>query len=357
MGTADYRIKVFDDFQNIELKTAWLLLENETDAFPQMYYEWIEPWWRHKKGRKKLHIVTAVDKNEKIVGIAPFCVENVLGYRILKNIPIHFGDFYDFILNKNISNELYLLIFQYCNSFKSWHLVQINQVPNTFSIFYELKNIKNCLLDKASDIIITDINFEVFEKYLAQISKKENKHFRRRLRRLNELGNIELLVLNTPEEYLKYESDLNKMYIKRWGRRKSNEYKTVFKYRSASYCSALVNKTAMGFILLMNARPIAYRLGFLYNDQFISWKLVYDPDYSKFGVGSLISLMSIERLIQRKVKYLNLGAGVYDYKTSWYTNYKIDELSVAFIYRKNVITCWYLFYLTKLKKMIKRVKK
>lgn len=357
MGTIDYRIKVFDDFQNIELKTAWRLLEKETCVFPQMYYEWIEPWWRFKSGRRKLHIVTVVDNNDKIVGIAPFCVENILGYKILKNIPIHFGDFYDFILPQSRTNELFLLIFRYCNSFKSWHLVQINQVPNAFSIFDELKCIENCVLDKVSDVIIIDINFETFEKYLAQLSKKENKHFRRRLRRLKEIGNIELLIINAPEDYLKYELDLNQMYIKRWGTSKSSEYKTVFKYRSEAFCGALFNKTAIGFILLMNSKPIAYRLGFLHNNQFISWKLVYDPDYSKFGVGSLISLLSIEPLIHRKIKYLNLGAGVYDYKTNWLTNYKSDELYTALIRRKDIFTYWHLFYSIKLKKMIKRIKK
>ncbi|HPQ22062.1 MAG TPA: hypothetical protein PK147_09445, partial [Saprospiraceae bacterium] len=72
MIKTEYDIKVFKDLQDARLKDAWLRLEKETDAFPQSYYEWIEPWWKHNSADKELYIITAINRFNEIAGIAPF---------------------------------------------------------------------------------------------------------------------------------------------------------------------------------------------------------------------------------------------------------------------------------------------
>lgn len=353
MNNSKYSVKIFGDFENEELKNAWQRLEKENDVFPQMYYEWIEPWWRYQKKNRKLHIITVLAENNEIVGIAPFCIERIYGVKVLRSIPIHFGDFYDFILEKENEKKLYSIIFDYLQSFVNWHVIQINQVNTNYEIYNNLIERKDVTIDKTADILKVDIYFDKFNDFLESISSKERKHYRRRIRRLNEIGKLELKVIKEPSEYLKFETVLNQMYIKRWGNSKEKEYKTVFKYRTKSFCSALLNKKAIGFILLIDNKPIAYRLGFLHSDEFISWKLVYDPDYSKLGVGNLISLLSIESLILNKTKYLNLGAGVYDYKLNWFNSQIIGSLNTTFLFKRNIFSFSYVFFMTKIKKYVK----
>ena len=74
MSDSNYTIKIYNDINDTELKTAWVKLQHETEVFPQMFFEWIEPWVRLRFGNRKLYIITVVE-NGNIIGIAPFCIE------------------------------------------------------------------------------------------------------------------------------------------------------------------------------------------------------------------------------------------------------------------------------------------
>ena len=52
-----YKIKIFDNIHDAELKAAWLKLEQDNDIFPQMYYEWIEPWVRLKSLQIEIYLL------------------------------------------------------------------------------------------------------------------------------------------------------------------------------------------------------------------------------------------------------------------------------------------------------------
>ena len=81
-ATVRNTICVFEDIHDLELVRYWKRLEEETDCFPQMYYEWCEPWWRVQSDNRALHIVTVQNKEKEIVGIAPLCIERRIGLRI-----------------------------------------------------------------------------------------------------------------------------------------------------------------------------------------------------------------------------------------------------------------------------------
>lgn len=355
MNNSKYSVKIFEDLGNEELKKAWQRLEKENDVFPQMYYEWIEPWWRYQKKNRKLHIIAVLAENNEIVGIAPFCIERIYGVKVLRSIPIHFGDFYDFVLTKTINHELYQIVIEYCSSFKNWHVCQVNQVNTTYPIYSELKFKNKPKIKKVSAIIYTDILFQTFNDFLKSISKKQRSEFKRRKRRLSEHGKVELKIIDNPEIYNFYENDMKHIYKKRWNHPESH-VNLIFKYRKEAYCDMLTLNKAIGFILLLNEKPIAYRLGFLFNDVFTSWKLVYDPQYSKFSLGNLISAMGIDYLIDKKIIAINNGVGDYSYKRSWFNN-RIHSSNVTFYFNnKSLYSFSYYTIENSVKPVIKKLR-
>ena len=100
MESERFRVRVIDDIHDPRLVRDWKRIQEETDCFPQMHYEWCEPWWRLRSGKRKLHIVAVEDANQKIVGVAPLCIERRFGLRVLRSFPVHFGDFYFFLADE-----------------------------------------------------------------------------------------------------------------------------------------------------------------------------------------------------------------------------------------------------------------
>jgi len=350
----NFSIRIFNSFNDDNLKEAWIKLEIGSNAFPQMYYEWIEPWWKRKGIDNKLHIITVVN-NDGIIAIAPFCIRNIFGIRLLETIPKHFGDFFDFISVNDYSSLCYRRILDYCYTFKNWNLVRLNQINSTTTLFAQLCKASNAVFIKSSDLVYTNTIYKDIDQFLNAIPKKQRNEYKRRLKRFKELGNIELKTIQTFNDYNRYESAMKNIYIKRWGTM-SKKNDLVFEYRKESYGKCLDKKKALGFILTLDDVPVAYRLGFLHNDIFVSWKLVYNPEYSKFSLGNLISLMSIEYAIKFRIRAINNGVGDYAYKRDWFNNLIRDSNYSIYIRKKtSLVSLIYIFIQLKLKPLLKKM--
>jgi CelD/BcsL family acetyltransferase involved in cellulose biosynthesis len=354
MWDPNYTIIIYNDINDTELKSAWINLQLTTEIYPQMYYEWIESWWRIRGGKKNhefLHIIVVKDHNGEILGIAPLCLIKNLGLKILKSIPLHFGDFYHFIVK---SDDLSVInhIIEYCYSFKDWQVVEFNQVNNTNKLFEKLKS-KKIHSKHLSDLVYTNVDYSSFELFLNSINKKQRKEYLRRERRLGERGELTLEVIKTQEGYNRYENAMKSIYLKRWGYEDNNSLKEIFKYRKEAYGKLLDKGKALGFVLLLNNTPIAYRLGFKFETNFVSWKLVYDIKYQRYGVGVITSMKVFQYLIENDFTSVNNGVGEYDYKANWFNNEVRNTNYAIFLRNRNPWAIGYVYFQSQLKEKIK----
>jgi len=325
-------------------------LQDENDTYPQMYYEWIEPWVRLRFDERKLHIVT-VKKNNQIIAIAPFCIENIYLLKVLRTIPIHFGDFYYPIVENE--REVFDLLIKYFKSYKKWNIVELKQV-NSASKFGKLLIDSHYPSIKLSDIIYTKTDYTNFETFLKSIPTKQKKEFRRRWKRLNELGEVKLLSINSKKDFLIYESEMKKLYLNRWGLQENKNITEVFISRREAYGNCLDKKVAKGFLLFVGNELAAYRLGFIDENIFTSWKLVYNLKFNKFGIGHMISILIIENLIGLKIKKINNGVGDYTYKLNWFES-KVGSSNYSYFLSKNFLTNSYVFYEKTIKPFLKNI--
>ena len=278
--------------------------------YPQMLYEWVEPWVKINLKKHQLHTICILEKGQ-IVALFPFCIINKFSLKILKSVPIHFGDFY--YKNVNFSEKVLKYLVDYLNKFEFWHLVEFNQINSKSSIGLFLTKLKIFSI-KSSDIIFTKTDFNSFDDFLNYIPKKQKKEFNRRIKRLSETGQLNLVVLHSKSDYLNYESLMIELYAKRWNLNYDKRLLNIFKSRNESYGSCLDMGVAKGFLLFHNDVLIGYRLGFIHQNIFTSWKLVYSLNYSKFGIGHILSVLVIKEMIENGIKNINNGVGDYNYK-------------------------------------------
>jgi len=344
-------ILIFRNFNDPILKTAWIKLENEIDAFPQMFYEWIEPWWRYNSRNRKLHIVAVVNECGKIVGIAPFCIEKRFGLKILRSIPIHFGDFYSMLVDHGNVGELICQIKDYTLTFKTWSIVHYYNI-NSSSI--EALNLKAFKKRKITDILVTHFERLTLNQFLLSLSKNTRDQYKKKLNRLNKAGLIQLEVITDPTDYIRNFENTREIYNLRW----ANDLRPLlsddyYSMRNEALLPMFRSGKAVLYNLRFNGSVIAFRLGFLHKNTFYDWKVSHDPKYDYYSPGFILVGKVIEDLMLRGYVRLNFMTGNYRYKRSWINNNTISSNFEFLSSKKYSLGVLYIFYRLHLREKVR----
>lgn len=349
MEDTNLSIKIFDDIYDAELKAAWIKLQHENDVFPQMYYEWIEPWIRLRFGKRKLYIISVI-KNNEIITLAPFCIEKKFGIKVLRSLPIHFGDFYELI--GNTSSDLLNYLFSALTHNRDFHVINIQNLNNK-NVSYNSLIKYNFIKNLTSDIVYTRCDKKDLSELINSLSKNQRKSLRRRLKRISEVGELKLNIITTEEQYLNYEPAMKDIFYKRWEKGRTRENEQIFNNRKISFTNCLNKKKSLGFVLLLNEKLIAYCLGFNYLTEFRSWKLVYDNEYASYSPGIIITAKILNYLTNNNIEYYNHGNGFYSYKLEWF-NSNILTANYQFMHANKLLGKIYISFENKWKVKIKK---
>ncbi|MCP4177470.1 MAG: hypothetical protein GY756_06870, partial [bacterium] len=128
-------IKIYNEIDSPELEEAWNRIVAENNYFPQSSYGWCAPWWRRLSGRLELYIIAVIDDEGSICALAPMCIEKKVTMKILRSFPVHFGDFFTFLVPENNSKYYYSCILNHMQSYSHWEFIRIEQVNNKDSLY------------------------------------------------------------------------------------------------------------------------------------------------------------------------------------------------------------------------------
>jgi CelD/BcsL family acetyltransferase involved in cellulose biosynthesis len=318
--TSNYSIRIISDMYDPDLIRHWKRIEEVTECFPQMYYEWCEPWWRLQSGNRKLHIVSVEDENREIVGIAPLCIEKQYGLRILRSFPVHFGDFYYFLIQDDGHyGEIVDAIADYVKTYAAWELVHLFHVNSKSMLWKTLLN-KQFNSKKLTNICVANFADLSFNEFLKTLSHNRRQKYSRSFRRLEESGNVTLEYIENASGYMAYLEEMKRLYNDRWADDHTLPPDDVYYQCRNEAVSAIFEKNKMIlFILKSNDKVICFDLGFMHNQTFYDWKGSHDPNYDWVSPGIVNIAKIIEELISRGYKEFNFMAGDYEFKSSWST--------------------------------------
>ena len=297
-----YEIDFYEDLHAHDLRIAWERL-GKTSTYPQMHFNWLEPWIRLRMGQRKLRVFTAKLDND-IILIAPFCIEKKLGIRTLVSVPIHYGDRYEFIHQRGLMNIdiVHKLVLKEIYSSKSYAAVIINQVLKGSELYHALSAFG---VPKTSLVKCPLTTFETtsYSDFFNSLKGKVRRNYKSRLKKLLVLGDIQFEINDDSVYYEQHQGEFRVLYEKRWRNIDSSlPDDNYYECRRQSFTAMLDKKHALNIVLKLDGKVIGYRLGFLHDNIYYDWKICYDVEYSKYGLGAVMTAKLVEDLINKGVR-------------------------------------------------------
>jgi CelD/BcsL family acetyltransferase involved in cellulose biosynthesis len=306
-------------------------------------WEKMAPSVNRLEKENQLKILYATD-SDKLVGIAPFrksrrSLKGHLNYDVIEPLTNGDTDYTGIILAKQGKQILHKFLTYLFNQ-KDWDLMLLPDIPQTSPTLELLKHTSK-LLPKSQiekGIIcpyLTIPNSE--QKLLANLNIKFRKNLQRRLRKIErEHGNVELkeyYELGSLEQAMEI---LFKLHQKRWtsktelGRFATHKEK-VFTIQTAKYFAK--KKWLRLFFLTVNNIPVATELNLEYQGKMYGHLSGFDPAYSKYSVGHLLTLRILEECIKKGISEYDFMQGAESYKFDWTDKYR-QNMNVICVNKK-----------------------
>ncbi|QCT93959.1 GNAT family N-acetyltransferase [Caminibacter mediatlanticus TB-2] len=153
--------------------------------------------------------------------------------------------------------------------------------------------------------------FNTFDDFLMSLKSKARNDYKRQLKRLSEIGNIEykVFLLEEKTEAINELNDMLYFHSKRW----PNAYKAP--YYHFNLINNLLDKNLLHFSTLkLNNTTISWNLSFKYKKKFYFYMPAYNEKYNKYSPGKLIMFLSLKDSIEKNFLIYDLLKGAENYK-------------------------------------------
>ena len=264
---------------------------------------WLKTWWETFGGNDGLEVLAGYRQGE-LIGIAPLYIQEKTA-RFIGGENV--CDYQDMIVASNYHLEFFkaVLIHLKKKNIQSLELAALR--PDAASLI-ELPNLAKQM---GYSVVCTQVaySFEIklprtWESYLKMLGGKQRHEIRRKLRRLNEAGQIGYRVIHRPEEISENMDIFFSMF--KASRPDKSEFLTG---QMVSFFQLLAQRTArQGYLRMafldIDQAPAAGVMCFDYNNTFFLYNNGYDPRFGSLSVGFLSKVYSIKDSIERgKLRY------------------------------------------------------
>src|SRR5438093_6275535 len=219
-------IETIEDAAGFEkLRDEWddLLEASASDCF-FLTWEWLYPWWKHLSGDRSLRIVTLRSGGE-LVAIAPLAsrprrLARLAPFRSLEFIGADrvCSDYLDVIIRRGREPEALDALAEYLS--RDMPMIELANVRRT-SLAAELATALERHGWSPSEEIIAVCPFMIltghsWPSYLATLGPEHRYNFRRRLRNVTKLANVQFEEARSPAQAQAMLQDLVAMHNMRW---------------------------------------------------------------------------------------------------------------------------------------------
>jgi len=274
---------------------------------------WLKAWWDNF-GRNSALYLLSIRHEGRIIGIAPLQRSDDT-VRLLGDENV--CDNLDFIVAREKSAEFYRILLNYLkqDGVKRIELAQVRQDSSVMAHLLPVAEKTGCRISYEKN----DMSFELalpgsWDDYLTLLSGKERHEIRRKLRRLNEAGQMSYRMVedassikNEMEAFLElfrsYRSDKTEFM--------NDRMVSFFKELAEALKEARILKL---FFLELDKKPIAATMCFDYHSTMYLYNNGYDKRFGSLSVGMLSKVLSIKESIQSGKKTYDFLKGAEVYK-------------------------------------------
>jgi len=296
---------LFTYWRNSDLSLKW-------DCF-FVLPPWLKVWWRTFGSTSEMYLC-AVKHEQEVIGIAPL---------LLKHATVSFMgstdvcDFQDFIITPGRSNDFFNVLLDDLSG-KGITALDLKPVrPDSAT----MRGLADIATKRGCGVICSqsDVSFELdlpatWDEYLLQLKGKQRHEIRRKLRRLQEAGNISYRVVEEVKEVKKEIETFFELF-----RLSREDKKTFMTDKMASFFRSLAEilaaeKMLKLFFMDINEIPAAAVLCFDDNSSVYLYNNGFDIRFNSLSVGTLCKLFSIKDSIENSSHKYDFLKGAESYK-------------------------------------------
>jgi len=322
-------------------RQQWNALAAETaGASVFQTYEWFESWWTALGGKNELCVVTMWD-SEALVGIAPLMIERHRGLRYLEFVGSPNADYQDFILGSQPGEVLAALATFLASQRRAWDMMALRNLPTESITRRKFPGLLNATgIDTTDNELIACPTLEIATQP-DEVRRRLNAYsFRRRVRQLSGLGELQYTRLSATEELDHYLPLFFAQYIEQ--RTGSRAAKFFSRPDAREFYSTLARSMLRAgwlhfSVLKCGGRPVSFHFGFEYGGRLYWYKPCYDPAVGRMSPGKVLLSHLIRDALERNLDELDFTVGAepfkYRYTRTQRTNVTLRAFSGRWLYR------------------------
>lgn len=326
--------------QFYEMKDSWdEVLNKSPDDNIFLTWEKMAPSVNLMKRDGTIKILCATEANE-LVGIAPFRItRGSLGYRIIEPLTNGETDYTGLIMSKD-PNECLQEFLTYLFSQKDWDFILFPDLPQTSQILELLRKTQGIPafeVERGSVCPYIEIP-DSKEKLLSNIDPKLRKKLKKSLNKLErEQGKVEIKQYYEIGYSLGQAIDiLVKLHQKRWttkGKpgRFTNQNSIIITLQTAKYFAE--KNWLRLYFLTVKGKVVAVELNLEYKNKMYCHLKGFEPGFSMYRVGSVLTWKVLEECISRGIIEYDLMQGDESYKFDWTNKYR-QNISIKWVNQK-----------------------
>ena len=333
------KISTRNEFSKLKGDWTALLKKNRGDTV-FLTWEWMYTWWEYFQQNKKLFILAIYDKSEKLVAIAPLCINKkkiggipVLKYiKFLGTMPIS-SDHLDFIIYKGMERKVLGAIVEYLFQEKRWDFCLLTNIPTdslTGRLLKEIMRNRSFQSEISQVCPYIPLPDQIEDFYLSLSRNMRNTIKRRRRNLFKKYDNVEFLAWENPDEIDSAMEKMFELHEKRWmavdheGNLTRSDVREFHKKIAGTFLNSDMLRL---YFLRVQEKDVAALYFFKYNNKLFYYQGGWDSELFRDHVGSVLTNLVIEDAIEKGYSEYDFLRGTEDYKTRL-TNKKREEVDI-----------------------------
>ena len=324
-----------------KLKEDWtsLLKKSRSDTV-FLTWEWMYTWWECFMDNKQLFLLTVYDETEKLIGIAPLCMDKkklvgitALKYmRFLGTMPIS-SDHLDFIINKGREVEVLKAIVDYLFQEIKWDLCLLSNIPISSLTGKLLREImENRPFQSEISQVCPYIPLPTrIEDYYSSLSGNARNTIKRKRRNLQkEYDGFEVITCEESDGMDSAMERLFELHEKRWMavKYKGNFIKSNVRRFHKNIARIFLKSDMLRlYFLRIQGKDAAALYTFKYNNKLFYYQGGWGPEWARERVGNILTNLVIEDAINNGYSEYDFLRGTEDYK-SRLTDKKREDMDI-----------------------------
>jgi len=275
---------------------------------------WVRVWQQHFAPDADLRFM-AVRQDKRLIGIAPLIIRNDAAY-IAGSTDV--CDFVDFVVASGAETDFSNTLLDHLSSRGITTLEMQSLRPDSIA--------QGRLLPVARErgyqvsMVEDDVSLErdlpaSWEDYLLMLSSKQRHEIRRKLRRLDEAGEVSFRFIENPAEIPAFMDTFLSFFVESRADKAAfltGQMDAFFRAMALAISEAGLLRPAA---LELDGVPVAAVLAFDYRDVVYLYNSGYDPEYRSLSVGIASKVLYIKDCIERGRKRFDFLKGDEQYKS------------------------------------------